>query len=349
MSVTTRSFGKTGKGEEVTLYRIENSKGMAAEVIDFGAILVSLFVADRNGKFDDVILGYDTLDKYLTNQFFFGATIGRNANRIKNAHFTINGVEYTLEKNWRESNLHSSTENGYHKRMFKAEIPDDNSVRLNLFSPDQDQGFPGNLNVSVTYRVAETNTLEIEYEGISDADTIVNMTNHSYFNLSGHASGSAMNHKLWLKASSFTPADENDVPTGEIASVASTPFDFTQPQVIGARIDDDHEQLRIAGGYDHNFILDTTGVNCEQIAILSDEASGRRMSVYSDMPALQFYAGNYIAPHTGKGGVEYGKRCGVCLETQFVPNAINEPRFKAPLLKAGEKYRSVTKYCFNCE
>lgn len=348
MGVTTRSFGKTDKGAEVTLYRIENSKGMAAEVIDFGANLVSLFVPDKDGNFDDVVLGFDNIEGYLDNPCFFGSVIGRSANRIAGAAFTLNGKEYRLEKNEDGNNLHSSYGNGYHKRMFKAEIGEDGlSVKLSLESPDGDQGFPGNLKMSVTYRVNENNELELNYEGISDADTILNLTNHSYFNLGGHASGSAMDQKLMIKASGFTPMTaKGSIPTGEIAKVAGTPFDFTQPHVIGERIGADDDQIRAGGGYDHNFVLDTEFGKCELIAVLECEKTGRKMKAYTDLPGVQFYAGNFIAELTGKGGAKYGKRCGVCLETQFFPNAINEPGFRSPVLKAGEKFKSVTKYGF---
>ena len=347
MSVTTRGFGKTGKGEEVTLYRIENSKGMAAEVIDFGANLVSLFVADRDGRFDDVVLGFDNIEGYMINPCFFGSVIGRSANRIGKAQFTLNGIVYNLEKNEDGNNLHSSFANGFHKRMFKAAIGEDGiSVKFTIESPDGDNGFPGNLTASVVYRVTEDNELELVYEGVSDADTVLNMTNHAYFNLAGHASGSAMDHRLCLNAKFYTPTDAGCIPTGEIVSVAGTPFDFTEPQVIGARIGNSDPQLEIGGGYDHNFVLDTSGEKCEQIAVLSDDRSGRKMTVFTDLPGVQFYAGNFISPQTGKGGASYGKRCGVCLETQFFPNAVNEPKFKSSVLKAGEHFRSVTKYRF---
>ena len=347
MGVTTRNFGKTDKGEEVTLYRIENSKGMAAELIDFGANLVSLFVPDKDGRIDDVVLGFDNVEGYQFNPCFFGSVIGRSANRIGGARFTINGKEYELEKNESGNNLHSSFAHGFHKRMFKAVIGDDNnSVKLTIESPDGDDGFPGNLTASITYRLTDDNELELIYEGVSDADTLLNMTNHSYFNLSGHNAGSAMGQKLYIKADGMTPTDAGCIPTGEIAPVAGTPFDFNEPHVIGDRIDNDDPQLKIGGGYDHNFALNVSGNGCEKIAVLSDDRSGRTMTVYTDLPGVQFYAGNFIAQMTGKGGASYGKRCGVCLETQFFPNAINEPRFKSPVLKAGEHFRSVTRYCF---
>ncbi len=347
MSVTTRNFGKTSRGEDVTLYRIENAAGMAAEVIDFGANLVSLYVADRDGKFDDIVLGFDDVKGYAVNPSFFGSTIGRNANRIAKASFTLNGVTYNLEKNDGENNLHSHFNDCFNKKLFKGEIIEDGAaVKFSVFSPDGDQGFPGNMNASVIYRVTEDNALELEYEADCDADTVYNVTNHSYFNLAGHNSGSAMDHKLLLKASNFTPTHPGSIPTGEIATVAGTPFDFTTAQRIGDRIDEDNEQLKLAGGYDHNWVLDTNCNLSEAFAILSDEKSGRTMTCYTDLPGVQFYAGNFIATQTGKGGFTYSKRFGVCLETQYFPNAINEPLFAGPVLKAGETFHSITRYKF---
>jgi aldose 1-epimerase len=351
MSITTESFGVTKKGEKVTLYRITNPNGMIAEVIDYGAILKSLFVPDRNGKTADVVLGFDDLASYQVNPSFFGSTIGRNANRIAGAQFCINGELYTLAKNDNgHNNLHSDFETCFNKKMFTAEVlEDENAVKFSLESPDMDQGFPGNLKADVIYRLTENNGLEIEYFAVSDKDTVYNPTNHSYFNLKGHDSGSAMSHKLWINAKEYTPADNESIPTGELATVAGTPFDFTTAIVIGDRINDDFEQLRFGGGYDHNFVLDKAKGKLEQIAVLSEEESGRRMSVYTDLPGVQFYAGNFIVNQTGKGGVKYSRRCGVCLETQYFPNSINEKNFESPLLKAGEEFHSITKYVFSTE
>lgn len=344
MAVSLRSFGTTGKGEKATLYRIENSHGMAAEVTDFGANLVSLYVADKDGKFDDIVLGFDDVKGYTFNPSFFGSTIGRSANRIAKANFTLNGQTYNLEKNDGENNLHSHFDDCFNKKLFTAEIIEDCAVKFSVFSPDGDQGFPGNVNASVIYRVTEDNAIELEYEATTDADTVYNVTNHSYFNLSGHASGSAMDHKLWLNCKAYTPTFPGSIPTGEIATVAGTPFDFTQSTRIGDRIDENNEQLKLAGGYDHNFVVDGSGMT--KIAVLTDDASGREMTVFTDLPGVQFYAGNFIATQTGKEGVTYSKRCGVCLETQYFPNAINTPAFASPVLKAGEKFHSVTKYQF---
>ena len=346
MAVTTRSFGKTKKGEEVTLYRITNAGGMAAEVIDFGANLVSLFVPDKNGQVADVVLGFDRVEDYEFNPCFFGSVIGRSANRIAGAECEIDGRIYKLQKNDGENNLHSHFDECFNKKMFKGSILSDGTgVKLSVFSPDGDQGFPGNLSASIIYKLTDTGELQLIYEASTDADTIYNVTNHSYFNLAGHASGSAMEHTLQLNASRFTPTVPGSIPTGEWAPVAGTPFDFTTEETIGTRIDADNPQLKMAGGYDHNYCIDTDG-GCTKIAVLTDPASGRSMTVYTDLPGVQFYAGNFITPMTGKGGASYGKRNGVCLETQYFPDAIHQPGFAGPVLKAGETFYSVTKYCF---
>lgn len=349
MGVKTYSFGKTDKGEKVTVYRLENSKGMSAEIIDFGAILKSLFVPDKNGNVLDVVLGFDDIKSYQNNPSFFGSTIGRNANRIAGASFKIDGKEYKLKKNDnKHNNLHSDFKKCFNKKMFKAEVlKGENAVKLTLLSPDSDQGFPGNLNATVIYRLTEENALEIEYFAVSDQDTVYNPTNHSYFNLSGHASGSAMGHKLMINAKKFTPADNESIPIGKMVTVKGTPFDFTKERVIGERIDEDDEQLKFGKGYDHNFCLNVTDDKPFLAAVLSDDKTGRKMSVYTDLPGVQFYAGNCIKKQIGKGGFTYKKRYGVCLETQYFPNAINEKNFTSPLLKAGEEFHSITRYVFS--
>ena len=349
MGVTKELFGVTTKGEKVTLFKITNSKGAVAEILDFGAILRALYMPDRNGKLDDIVLGFDSIIPYQDNCSFFGSTIGRNANRIADAKFTLNGQEYTLAPNDNEhNNLHSDYDTCFNKKLFKGEIVEgENAVRLSVVSPHMDQGFPGELKATVTYRLTEENGLEIEYRAVSDMDTVYNPTNHSYFNLSGEASGSAMGHKLYINAKKFTPADDESIPTGEIVDVAGTPFDFTTATVIGDRIDDDNEQLKFGKGYDHNWVLDKKIKGIEECAVLSDEKSGRRMTVYTDLPGVQFYAGNCIRYQYGKGRRAYGKRCGVCLETQYFPNSINEKNFESPILKAGEEFVSVTKYVFD--
>jgi len=349
MGVTSKEFGLTKDGKKVTLYTLTNSNGLLAEIIDFGAILRALYIPDKNGKTDDVVLGFDDVASYEINPCFFGSTIGRNANRIANAEFSINGQVYTLAKNDNgHNNLHSDFETCFNKKLFSGEILEsENAVKLSLTSPDMDQGFPGTLEASVIYRLTDENGLEIEYFAKTDKDTVYNPTNHSYFNLAGHASGSAMGHKLMINAKYFTPADNESIPYGNLLEVAGTPFDFTEPKVIGDRIADDYEQLRFGGGYDHNFVLDKEKGTVSKAAVLSDEASGRSMAVYTDLPGVQFYAGNFIVPQQGKDGASYAKRSGVCLETQYFPNSINEKNFDSPLLKAGTEFHSITKYVFS--
>ena len=350
MGVAKESFGVTAKGDMVTLYKLTNKNGLIANVLDFGAILQALYIPDRNGKLDDIVLGFNSITPYEYNNSFFGSTIGRNANRIANAKFKINGKEYTLAPNDNDhNNLHSDFDTCFNKKMWKGEaIESENAVKLTLDSPNMDQGFPGNLKATVIYRLTDDNALELEYFAETDEDTVYNPTNHSYFNLSGESSGSAMGHKLYLNCSNFTPADDESIPTGEIRPVAGTPFDFTTATVIGERINNyDYDQLKFGKGYDHNFVIDKKTDGVELCAILSDEKSGRKMSCYTDLPGVQFYAGNCIAYQYGKSDKAYGKRCGVCLETQFFPDAINKENFASPILKAGDTFHSITKYVFN--
>lgn len=349
MSVSISDFGQTRNNEKASLYTITNSKGMRACVTDFGAILVSLYVPDRDGRYDDVVLGFSNVCDYEFNPSFFGSTIGRYANRIAGAKFTLNGVTYKLERNNGKNNLHSDFRYCFNKKMFKGEAVADNSVRFSISSPDGDQGFPGNVEATVTYTVTEDNGLDIEYTAVSDADTVYNITNHSYFNLGGHASGKAMDMKLQLNASKYTPTDAGSIPTGEIAKVKGTPFDFTKLTTIGDRIDNDDMQLKFGHGYDHNFALDKKSGEYAQIATLKDEKTGRVMKTYTDLPGVQFYAGNFIKKQKGKDGVVYGRRHAVCLETQYFPDAVNQPKFEKPLLKKGDKFYSKTRYEFSVE
>ncbi len=352
MGVTKESFGVTCKGDKVTLYKITNANGLVAEVIDFGAILKALYVPDKNGENADIVLGYNSITPYEYNGCFFGSTIGRNANRIADAKFTINGKEYKLAPNDNDhNNLHSDFDTCFNKKMWTAEIIDgENAVKFSLESPDGDQGFPGNLKAGVVYRLTDDNVLELEYTAVSDQDTVYNPTNHTYFNLAGESAGreAAMAQKLYLKCSNYTPADDESIPYGRIEPVAGTPFDFTTATAIGDRINNfDFEQLKFGKGYDHNFVIDKTEKGVELCAILTDEKSGRRMTTYTDLPGVQFYAGNCISYQYGKTDKAYGKRCGVCLETQYFPNAINEKNFASPLLKAGEQFHSITRYAFD--
>lgn len=350
MSVSISSFGKTVKDEPVSLFTVTNKNGITATFTNWGATIVSILVPNKEGKKLDVVLGFDKLEDYFVNHCYFGATIGRNGNRIQNASFKINGVTYNLDKNERGKNdLHSGL-NGYQKRLWDYSIDDStNSVCFKLYSPDMDQGFPGNFNVSVTYTLSDDNGLEITYDGISDKDTIANMTNHSYFNLNGHNSGSIINHYLQINSKKFAIVDDESIPTGELAPVKNTPLDFTNFRKIADDIDDDFEQLKITKGYDHSFLIDKKSNGLEKVATLKSEESGIIMDVYSDCLAVQFYAGNYIdeVPQTGKGNFTYGNRSGLCLETGFLPNSINEPNFASPVLKANERYNSKTIYKFS--
>lgn len=343
MSVSTRNFGKTEDGKEILLYTIKNGNGMEASVTNLGAILVTLLVPDKDGEVKDVVLGFDKGEEYLTNPCFFGATIGRSANRIAGAKFAIDGVTYRLKVNDNENNLHSDADSGYHKQLWDAE-PSDNAVKFSYFSPDGEMGFPGNLKISVTYTLTEDNALELYYDGISDKKTLINLTNHSYFNLSGHDAKSILDTSVVLYASHYTPIVPGAIPTGEIAAVAGTPMDFTAAKTIGKEIDTDWEQLTMVNGYDHNFVLDNYDKTLHKIAETS--ADGRTMEVYTDLPGVQFYTGNGTQALTGKGGAVYGPRNAFCLETQYYPNSINQEGFQKPEFDAGERYQTKTVYRF---
>lgn len=347
MAITARTFGKSPKGEEVTLFSITNKNNVTATVMDFGAILVNLFVPDKNGEVKDLVLGFDNVEGYYKNPGYFGSTIGRNSNRIANSKFELNGVTYNVDKNEDPNNLHGGF-NGYNARMWSAETVGDNAVKFSLMSPDLDQGFPGNFEVSVTYTLTDDNEVNIHYEGVSDKDTVANLTNHSYFNLSGHNSGSMLDHSLWLKASNYTPVVAGAIPTGEIASVKGTPMDFTTAKVIGDDIEADFEQLKLTSGFDHNYVIDREDDSVILVAKVEDAKSGRAMEVYTDCVGIQFYAGNFINTDGDvcKDNTVYKKRDALALETQFFPNTVNEKSFPSCILKAGEKYDTTTIYKF---
>ena len=325
---------------------IANSKGMRAEVCTLGATLVSLFFKDKNGVEKDLVLGYDNPADYLNHTTYFGATVGRNGNRIKNGKFTLNGTEYLLEKNDGENNLHSGSK-GLCYKEWEVEKETENSVTLSSVSKDLEQGFPGTMTAKVTYAIGEDNALSIDYEAVSDKDTVANFTNHSYFNLGGHDSGTMVNQKLKLYSSKFTPVDGTLIPTGELRDVKGTPMDFTEFKAIGKEIDAEDEQLKFGGGYDHNFIVDGKGYRLMAEAVSED--TGIHMKAYTDAPAVQFYAGNFIKKQVGKGGCAYDDRHGFCLESQYCPDAVNNPAFESPILKAGETYRTRTVYQFSIE
>lgn len=345
MAVTKELFGTTKNGESIYRYFISNSKGMQAGVINYGAILVNLMVPDKDGKVADVVLGYDKLEDYFANGSFFGATIGPNANRIGGAKFEIDGQSYQLDVNDGPNNLHSHMELGYHKKVWDVTEGED-SVTFTLKDEDGNMGFPGNKNVSVTYTVTEENELKLHYVADSDKNTILNLTNHTYFNLAGHDAGSIEGHKLQLLCSGYTPVVMGAIPTGEIADVAGTPFDFLAGKKIGDEIGADNEQLKLVQGYDHNWVIDGADGTLKEFATVTEETSGRVMKVFTDLPGVQFYAGNCISDTVGKDGVLYTKRTGLCLETQYYPDTANKPQFPSAVFGPDRKYETVTVYQF---
>ncbi|MCD8075373.1 MAG: galactose mutarotase [Lachnospiraceae bacterium] len=344
-----KPFGTLNDGVEVSLYSFTNKNGVTMTVTELGATLVSLLVPDRDGNPVDVVLGYDTPQEYVAGGCYFGAVIAPNGNRIDKARFTIGDKTYQLPVNDNENNLHSGP-HGVDEWVWNvAKIDEEsNSISFQVRIPDGNNGFPGNIDTTVTYTLTEENAVTLHYEAVSDADTIANMTNHTYFNLAGHASGSIEDHTLILTADHYTPViDFQAIPTGEIAPVAGTPMDFLTGKAIGLDVDADFEQLKFVGGFDHNYVLPDNGGEVQKVAEAYCEESGICMEAFTDCCAIQLYVGNGISEQTGKGGVTYRKRQGFCLESQFCPNAINEPAFKSPLLKAGEKYDTKTSYRFS--
>jgi len=350
MKFEKKLFGVRTTGEEVYAYTLENKNGMRVTVLDFGAVIQKIVVPDKNGKLADVVLGYDTLADYEENGPSLGACVGRHANRIANGAFTLNGVTYDLIKNDRGNNLHSGTP-AYNKVMYKTDVFEHDqscAIEFSRLSPDMEQGFPGNFRYTVTYSLTEDNGLVIDYYGTSDKDTVVNLTNHSYFNLAGHESGCVMNQQVWLKASRFTPTDDTMIPTGEYADVVGTPMDFTTMKKIGQDIEQDYKALKQGGGYDHNYVLDIDGSSVELVAKFWDEESGRLMEVYTNSPGLQLYSANFLKDgKPAKNGVIYEDRDAVCFETQYFPNACNTPSFPTSVLKAKEEYKFTTEYRFS--
>lgn len=350
MTIYEESFGKTNDGIESKIFTLKNSNGMEARITTYGATVVSLTAPDKNGNFDDIVLGYDTLDGYLKGDKFFGALIGRCGNRIKHGKFKINGTEYSVATNDGLNHLHGGII-GFDKVVWTANYINHraNTLKLTYISNDGEEGYPGNLNVTVTYTLSEDNALSINYKAISDKDTIVNLTNHSYFNLAGHASGDILNQNLMINSDKFTVNDKYSIPTGEVKDVAGNPMDFRNLTPIGKNINATYyDQIVFGSGYDHNWILNTDGNISDKAAQLVDESSGRVMDVYTTTPCVQFYSSNFLdGSDIGKGGFSYDKRAGVCLETQYVPNAINIDKFDSPILKAGEEYNHTTIYKFS--
>lgn len=347
--IEKQAFGKID-GMPVDLYTLTNDRRMQAQITNYGGIVVSLRAPDRQGKFGDVVLGYDNLDGYIKQNPFFGSLVGRYANRIAKGKFSLDGKEYTLVTNNNENHLHGGTK-GFDKRVWAArEVRGKNGVGLTLtyVSKDGEEGYPGNLSVTVTYTLTNNNELRIDYAATTDKNTILNLTNHSYFNLAG--AGDVLSHEILINADQFTPVDKTLIPTGELGRVAGTPMDFTQSTAIGARINGEHEQILFGGGYDHNWVLKKKTGQLGLAARVYEPKSGRVMEVFTTQPGVQFYTGNFLdGSITGKGGQVYNKRYGFCLETQHFPDSPNKPDFPTVVLKPKEKYAQTTIYKFSAK
>ena len=338
-----RDFGVTEDGQKAKIYLLENKNGMQISVSDYGATIVQVIVPDRNGEKVDVVLGYSDVMGYEAGGVFFGAPVGRIANRIGNAEFKLNGVSYPLAANDSKNNLHSGPD-FYSKRMWNVDLADEAKIEFSLYSPDGDQGYPGAAAIKISYMLTEDNELNIHYYAKPEKDTIINMTNHSYFNLSGHSSGTILDQSVWLDAEEFTRADEEAIPTGEILNVSGTPMDFTTLKTVGRDIDADYEALRFGGGYDHNYVLSGNGYR--KVGEMHSAKTGIGMDIYTDLPGMQLYSGNFIIEEAGKDGAVYRKRSGICFETQYFPDAVHQESFKGPVVRKGEIYESTTAYRF---
>ena len=348
--IKTEPFGQAD-GQRVELYTLTNSRGVEAKITNYGATVVSLKVPDRRGRFADVLLGYDTLEAYRQSTFYLGPVIGRYANRIAKGRFTLNGTEYELATNNGENHLHGGLK-GFDKVVWQARplAPRGGGVALELtyLSKDGEEGYPGNLSVRVVYTLTERNELRIDYAATTDRDTLVNLTNHAYFNLAGQGSGDILKHELVINADRFIPADEKSIPTGELRSVSGTPFDFRRATPIGARIEQDEEQLKFGRGYDHTFVINGRAGTLRRAATASEATTGRVLEVWTTEPGMQLYTGNYLeSTMVGKGGKTYGQRHGFCLETQHFPDSPNKPQFPSTVLRKGGRFNSTTIYKFS--
>jgi aldose 1-epimerase len=342
-------FGKMTDGQTIDLYTLTNHNGIKVSITNYGGRVVSILAPDRNGKVADVVLGFDDLQGYLGNNPFFGALVGRYANRIAHGRFNLDGVEYKLALNDGPNSLHGGLK-GFDKRVWKArELSQSHpALELTYLSKDGEEGYPGNLSVKVVYTLGDDNGLKIDYTATTDKDTVLNLTNHSYFNLAGQGSGDILKHLLMINADRFTPIDATLIPTGKLASVQGTPFDFRKPTAIGARINDNDEQLKFGKGYDHNFVLNHHGNGLMLAARVTEPESGRVLEVLTTQPGIQFYTGNFLDGSIhGKGGKVYGYRTALCLETQHFPDSPNHPEFPSTELKPGQTYHQVTIFKFS--
>jgi len=351
-SIIQRPFGIMPDGRDIDVYVLRNRTGMRASVMTYGAIVTSLTAPDRHGVLADVVLGFEALENYLGVHPYFGAIIGRYANRIGNATFTLDGQKYSLTENSDGHHLHGGFA-GFDKALWLARPLSSRvgpKVELSHVSPDGDQGYPGRLAVAVTYSLTDDNEFRIEYRATTDRPTHVNLTHHSYFNLAGAGSRDILDHVITIDADRFTPVDAGLIPTGEVRDVAGTPMNFRSPVPIGSRIDDCDEQLRFGSGYDHNWILNRAATELSLAARVSEPTTGRVMEVLTTEPGVQLYTGNYLdGTLTGKQGTLYGRRCAFCLETQHFPDSPNRPEFPTTVLRPGEVYETTTVYRFRVE
>ena len=345
-NVVATPFGTTPDGQDIALYTLTNTHGLRATIIEYGAILVSLEVPDRHGKLADIALGFDDLDSYIRRNPLFGAVVGRYANRIANARFTLDGIEHRITANAGKNHIHGGGNKRFDKVVWNGSAYHSDTevgVRLTHFSPDGEEGFPGNLNCTVTYSLTDDNELKITYKATTDKPTILNLTNHSYFNLAGAGNDDVRNHELMIDAPWYTPAGEGLIPTGEIHSVKGTPLDFTEPRTIGERI----AQLSETNGYDHNYVLNSTYGSSSLAACVYEPTSGRVMEVYTTEPGVQLYTANGMRNLKGKAGKIYNQHSSFCLETQHFPDSPNKPNFPSVVLEPGQKFTSETLHKFS--
>lgn len=348
--IEKKLFGKLSNGNEIFAYTLKNQNGMTAEIINYGAIVVSLTAPDRNGKFEDIVHGYDNIDSYVVDKNYFGCIVGRYGNRIGKGKFLLEGKVYQLGINNGENHLHGG-ETGFSKRVWSAEPIEsetDPALKLTYVSKDGEEGYPGTVTITVVYTLTKNNELKIEYTGTTDKTTVFNPTHHSYFNLSGNMNTTILDHELEINADKTTPVDNELITTGKYADVANTPMDFRLPKKIGKDINADYEQLKFGLGYDHNWVINGYNKKENRVASLYEAGSGRYMEVYSDQPGLQFYSGNFLnGSVAGKKGIKYQYRSALCLETQCFPDSPNKPQFPSAILKPGDVYKQTTIYKFS--
>jgi len=342
IEISTAEFGSLDN-EKVQLYTLKNKNGMEVKITNYGGIITAILVPDKDGKLDDIALGFNNLDDYLKPNPYFGAIVGRYGNRIADAKFSIDNKEYQLAANNGKNSLHGGVR-GFDKHIWDAKKTQ-TGISLSRVSPDMEEGFPGNLSVTVDYALSDDNTITISYQAVTDIPTICNLTNHTYFNLAGEGSGSIADHQLSINADNYNPVNQSLIPTG-ISAVKDTPFDFTIMKKIGDNINDDHLQIKNGGGYDHNWVLND-GNGQKPAATVIEQLTGRKMEVFTTEPGVQFYTGNFLKDIKGKSGKTYNKRSGFCLETQHFPDSPNQPDFPSTILRPGDQYVSQTSYKFS--